>query len=131
MDINLPGVTPPIPDEKVKVSLLSISDLDGRTNAAKTARAMRRDIIADLGGEDELSAIERALVDSVAISTAIIEDAQVRWLKGEPGVNLTEITTIANARRRDMQLLGVKRQMRDVTPSLDAYIASTYGKGKS
>jgi hypothetical protein len=136
---SLPGLaidTPPIADEKQRnqsansgsLRLLTLDALDGRTNAAREARALRSAIIRDLtGGDDEtaLSALKLALVDSVAITTAIITDANVRWLRGDP-VNLSEITTLSNARRRDAQLLGLERVARDIT-DLDSYLASKGG----
>jgi len=130
--MELPGVTRPIPTESPqkpspmnggKMRLLTLDDLDGRTAAAKRAQALRDAIMSDLGGEDSLSAIKRSLADSVAISTAIIEDAYARWLRNDPGVNLGEITTLANARRRDAQLIGLDRVAKDIT-DLDAWIAA-------
>ncbi|NKK31859.1 hypothetical protein ELI38_07825 [Rhizobium leguminosarum] len=130
---NLPGVSAVIPNEKppkasangAALRLVTIDSLDGRTQAAKEARSLRSAIIRDLtGGDDEtaLSALKLALVDAVAIATVIINDANVRWLKGEP-VSLTEITTLSNARRRDAQLLGLERVPRDIT-DLDSYLAA-------
>jgi hypothetical protein len=130
---NLPGVAPTIPQDKppktptnsAALRLVTIDSLDGRTQAAKEARALRSAIIRDLtGGDDDtaLSALKLALVDAVAIATVIINDANVRWLKGEP-VSLTEITTLSNARRRDAQLLGLERVAKDIT-DLDSYFGS-------
>lgn len=85
---------------------------------------MRSAILRDLTGSDDetaLSALKLALLDSVVMATVIITDANVRWLKGEQ-VNLSEITTLANARRRDAQLLGLDRVMVDAN-DLDAYLA--------
>jgi hypothetical protein len=132
---QLPGITPQLPNVKPQkasassgpLRLVTFDSLDGRTNAAKEARAMRSAIIRDLTGDDDetaLSTLKLALVDSVAITTAIINDANVRWLRGDPGVNLQEITTLSNARRRDAQLLGLNRTSKDIT-DLDSYIAST------
>ncbi|MBY3178593.1 hypothetical protein HFO27_28825 [Rhizobium leguminosarum] len=130
---NLPGVSAMIPNEKLAkgssngaaLRLVTIDSLDGRTQAAKEARSLRSAVIRDLtGGDDEsaLSALKLALVDAVAIATVIINDANVRWLKGEP-VSLAEITTLSNARRRDAQLLGLERVARDIT-DLDSYLAA-------
>ncbi|MDR7219867.1 hypothetical protein [Aminobacter aminovorans] len=105
-----------------KTSLLTLSDLDGRTNAAKQAVAMRDAILNDLGGAEVLSSIKLALVDAVAIQTAIIEDAQVRWLRGDE-INLSEISTLTNTRNRTAQIVGLDRVVKDIT-NLDAYLAS-------
>ena len=127
--MQLPGVMPPNTppkqvDKSAMLRLATLSDLDGRTRAAQEARAMRSAIIRDLTGandETALSALKLALLDSVVMATVIITDANVRWLKGEQ-VNLSEITTLTNARRRDAQLLGLDRVMVDAN-DLDAYLA--------
>ncbi|MGG7538709.1 hypothetical protein [Rhizobium sp. 12,4] len=128
---NLPGVSAAIQNDKppkasqpqsTKARLLTLNDLDGRTSAAQMAYALRDAIAADLGGMDSLSALKRELVNSVAIMSAIVTDANARWLRGEP-VSLAEIATLSNARRRDAQLLGLERLAKDVT-DLDSYIAS-------
>ncbi|WP_260690565.1 hypothetical protein [Rhizobium leguminosarum] len=54
--------------------------------------------------------------------SAIVTDANARWLPGEP-VSLAEIATLSNARRRDAQLLGLERVAKDIT-DLDSYLAS-------
>jgi hypothetical protein len=136
---SLPGITadtPAIAEGKPSkaaansgsLRLLTLDSLDGRTNAAREARALRSAIIRDLTGDDDetaLSALKLALVDSVAITTAIINDANVRWLRGDT-VSLAEIVTLSNARRRDAQLLGLERVARDIT-DLDSYLASKGG----
>ncbi|MBY3302577.1 hypothetical protein HFO04_07175 [Rhizobium laguerreae] len=127
---NLPGVAPTIQNERpskaphsqsTKARLLTLDDLDGRTSAAQMAYALRDAIAADLGGMDSLSALKRELVNSVAIMSAIVTDANARWLRGEP-VSLAEIATLSNARRRDAQLLGLERVAKDIT-DLDAYLS--------
>lgn len=121
---DLPGVQPSkaTQSQGTKARLLTLDDLDGRTSAAQMAYALRDAIAADLGGMDSLSALKRELVNSVAIMSAIVTDANARWLRGEP-VSLAEIATLSNARRRDAQLLGLERVARDIT-DLDSYIAS-------
>ncbi|WP_221967417.1 hypothetical protein [Rhizobium leguminosarum] len=52
--------------------------------------------------------------------SAIVTDANARWLPGEP-VSLAEIATLSNARRRDAQLLGLERVAKDIT-DLDSYL---------
>lgn len=121
---DLPGVQPSkaTHSQSTKARLLTLDDLDGRTSAAQMAYALRDAIAKDLGGMDSLSALKRELVNSVAIMSAIVTDANARWLRGEP-VSLAEIATLSNARRRDAQLLGLERVVRDIT-DLDSYIAS-------
>jgi hypothetical protein len=52
-----------------KPQLLTREQLDGRTNAAKVFDRLVSDIEGDLGGHDQLSTIERALVEAFAGAT--------------------------------------------------------------
>jgi hypothetical protein len=60
------------------VRLLTLADLDGRTNAAKAARALIADLESDLGGADRLSARERAFVVRAAVTGAMVEHLERR-----------------------------------------------------
>jgi precorrin isomerase len=72
------------PDAGRKVKLLSLGDLDGRTNAAKSARRLIEAIENDLGGADRLSAGERVLAHRAAVATAMAEHMEALWLSGNP-----------------------------------------------
>ena len=106
-----------------KVKLMTLADLDGRTNAAKAARALVADLSADLGGADRLSAGERALVVRAAVTTAMLEHIETTWLAGG-GIDLAGYATLANVQRRLLVTVGLQRRPRDVTPDLDDYVAS-------
>jgi hypothetical protein len=43
----------------LKARLLDLRDLDQRTKSAQLAMRIKADIIADLGGEEQLSTLER------------------------------------------------------------------------
>lgn len=108
-----------------RVRLMSVADLDGRTRSAQRARDLRSQICSDLGGEETLSALKLQLAESVAILSAVIEDAQARYLSGQAGPEILKtLTVLLNARRRDAQLLGLDRVARDITADIDAYISS-------
>ncbi|MDI6026158.1 hypothetical protein QBK99_08155 [Corticibacterium sp. UT-5YL-CI-8] len=113
-----------------RVVLRTISDLDGRSVAAKRASALKDAIISDLTGGgtvDDLSAIKRQLVESVAIMSVVCEDIQSRYLSGDPAADLKQLTVLLNARRRDCQLLGLDRVARDVTGNLELYLSQPNG----
>jgi hypothetical protein len=95
-----------------KVRLLSLSDLDGRTNAAKSARALIADLESDLGGADQLSAAERELVRRSALAGAMLQDMEVKWLTGL-GIEVAAYTTLANSQSRMLNMLGLRRRLRD------------------
>ena len=111
------------PKQGGKARLLTLADLDRRTRAAQHAEDTRNAIVADLGGEDRLSTLELLQVENAALDAAVLRDLQVRWLRGEP-VEVTQMATIENTFNRTAAAVGTKRRARDVTPSVDAYLAS-------
>jgi hypothetical protein len=54
-----------------KVRLVSMQDLDRRTKAAQVAVETKTNIMADLGGEDRLSTLERIMVENAAERSGI------------------------------------------------------------
>ena len=105
----------------LKARLLDLSDLDQRTNAAKLAQSVKSAILADLGGEANLSTLERLACEHAALASAVVADSYTRWLKGE-NVALTEIATVQNAFLRIAGSLGFSRRARDVTTTIDRYL---------
>jgi hypothetical protein len=120
--------TPPLPPECTpdagkKVQLLSLADLDGRTIAARNARALVSAIESDLGGADRLSAAEREIATRAALAGAMLADLEARWLTGRPA-DLAQYATLANTQSRLLKMLGLERRPRDTTPTIDAYLAT-------
>ena len=111
-----------------KVRLLTTADLDRRTKATQVALETRDSIMSDLGGEDQLSTLERLMVENAAFSSTVLRDAHVRWLKGEPAP-VTELATLENTFNRTAQALGLARRAKDVTPDLSQYLDGKAGKG--
>jgi hypothetical protein len=104
-----------------KPRLLSLSDLDQRTSAAKVAKALIAEVSADLGGEDRLTAAQRQLIMRSAMLGAIAADLEARWVAGET-IEVGELMQAANAQRRLLVSLGLDRRARDMTPSLSEYL---------
>jgi hypothetical protein len=113
---------PPETGGKGKTRLLTLEDLDGRTRAAQHVKETRAEVCSDLGGEDRLSALERAAVDHVSLLDAMIKDVAARWLMGE-SIEVASIATLVNAFNRSAGVLGWQRRPRDVTPSLHQLLA--------
>jgi hypothetical protein len=101
---------------------LTLADLDRRTAAYRETRKLIDEIEADCGGRDMLSTGERQLVQRAAVLGAVLTDTESRWIEGEP-VDLTGYCTIVNAQRRLLETIGLRRQPRDVTPSVAEYVA--------
>jgi len=109
------------PSERAgKVRLVSMGDLDRRTRAAQEALATKSAIMADLGGEDQLPTSERIMVENAAMSAAVLRDAHVSWMQGQP-VPVSEPATLENTFNRTAQALGLSRRAKDVT-TIDAYL---------
>jgi hypothetical protein len=68
---------------KAKLQLPTRDDLDGRTNTAKAFDALVTTIEADLGGADQLSAIERSLIEGFAGATITLQGINYRIALGE------------------------------------------------
>ena len=100
-----------------KVRLLSLHDLDDRTRAAQLVREMRAEVIADLGGEERLSTMERGATEHVALTAAMIRDAGVRWIHGQE-IDPGSVATLINAFNRTASILGWQRRATDVTPDV-------------
>jgi len=76
-----PGNTPVAAS---KLRLLTLDPLDHRTAAANRCRDLIAAIELDLGGRDRLSTGERQIIQRAAITGAVLEDIEARWLAGEP-----------------------------------------------
>jgi hypothetical protein len=106
-----------------KVRLLTLSDLDARTNSARRAFELCDKIVSERGGQDHMGTLRFLLANDVAACSAMIEDSLARWLRGEP-IDVAQLSTLLNCRRRDAALLGVDPDPKNVTPQSLADIAA-------
>jgi len=92
-----------------------------------------RDIIdrhtADLGGDDALSEAERSIIRRCGTLVAECERLERRFAQvPESGsVPLAELATysmLANTLRRLLDMAGLEKRTHDITPTIDAYLAS-------
>ena len=105
-----------------KLRPLTLADIDRRTRAFQAAERLLGELIVDLGGEARASAGEREIAQRAAVLGSLIEDIEARWLRGET-IALGDYLAATNAQRRLLATLGLERRARDVTPSLDRYLA--------
>ena len=108
------------PERAGKVRLVGWNQLDRRFKAAQTADATRSAIMADLGGADRLSTLERLQAENAAMSAAMLRDLQIRWLNGEE-ISITEMVSLENVFNRTAAALGTTRRPKDVL-SIDSYL---------
>jgi hypothetical protein len=91
-------------------------------------------MVNHLGGADYVSDPQRMTARRVAVMEAELihlEDsfARVRAGGGEPPPSAIDLySRVASAQRRHLELLGLNRVPRDVTPTLEQYLASKHAE---
>jgi hypothetical protein len=94
------------PGERVR--LLSLDDLDRRTGAYRKTVELIEAIESDAGGRDQLSTGQRQLVQRAAVTGALLEEIETRWLRGED-IDPAIYAMLGNAQRRLLVEVGLKR----------------------
>src|SRR5262245_32057086 len=79
-----------------KLRLLTPASLDHRTRASKAFQAIIAAVTSDLGGESELSEIERHLVTSFAGSAVLQQNLIAKLLAGKE-VNIEQFSNNASS----------------------------------
>jgi hypothetical protein len=110
--------------KRSRPQLLLRSELDGRTGAAKYFDRLVTAIETDLAGADQLSAIEKVLVEAYAGAAVSLQHMNAKLALGEE-IDISEHSSCVGALVRVASRLGLRRRQKDVTPpSLDEYLAS-------
>ena len=99
--------------KRTRPQLLNRSELDGRTNAAKQFDAIAEAIAADLGGEDQLSTVQRHLVEAFAGAAIHVNDINARLLLGEE-IDIMAHSTAISTMVRVASRIGIERVPKDV-----------------
>jgi hypothetical protein len=105
-----------------KTRLITAEALDGRTRARRLYNQLISGIEADLGGRDQLSTIELALVQAFAGVSIHTANLNAHLLRGD-SIDLTEHAAAVGAMVRIATRLGLQRRPRDVTPLPGNYLA--------
>jgi hypothetical protein len=121
---------------RAAVKVAGLAAIDARTSAAKALLAWRQELIADLGGEDTVSAQQVALVE-VATRTKLYVDHLDAFLMSQHSlVNarrkavlpvLMERQQLADSLTRILTTLGLERR-KQPGPTLDDWVASLPAK---
>jgi hypothetical protein len=106
-----------------KLQLLTREQLDGRTNAAKFLNQLVTEIEADLGGREQLSNIERQLIEAFAGSCVTMQHLNTMLALGKE-VDLSQHAAAVGAMVRVASRLGIQRRMRNIGPSLGDILAA-------
>jgi hypothetical protein len=121
---------PRLSKKGAKLHLVNRAELDGRTSACKVFDSIVKAIHTDLGGHDQLSAIQLALVEAFAGAAVMIDHLNMQVLTGAEidSAIVTAHSSVASAMVRLASRLGVARIPRTVggsilPPSPEAYFA--------
>jgi hypothetical protein len=97
-----------------------------RLGWARRLKDLLSDHIADLGGNDVVSHSERMLVNRASMLALQLEMLEKRFAEND-GVGSNEdlqvYQRLVNTLRRTLQVLGLRRRPRNITPSVDSYLA--------
>jgi hypothetical protein len=105
-------------------ALLTSAQLDGRGNTAKIARMFNRlvlDIESDLGGRNQLSTVERALIQGFAGSAVIVHHLNAKLLVLDEDIDLAAHASAISAMVRIASRLGTQRRAA-ASPTLGQYL---------
>jgi hypothetical protein len=97
-------------------------DGDGRGPWARRWRDLQSLYADDLGGGSALSEFQLGLVGTCATLRCELEKLEGRLSVGE-AVDLDQFGRLAGHYRRICETLGIERRSRDVTPSVNDYVA--------
>jgi hypothetical protein len=111
-------------DRRTKIAVLTRGALDGRCRAAQMWDSLRSAICTDLGGEADLSAIQRQLVDAFVACSISLQDLTTRSLTGEK-ISLSELSLMASTLTRIASRLSITRVPKEVE-SLQEYLDANY-----
>jgi hypothetical protein len=109
------------PHRSVRPKLLNIKGLDRRTAARKAFDALVAEIEHDLGGREQLSAIEKSLIQAYAGSAILLDDLNARVVLGQE-IDVGTYAQVTSALVRIASRLGLQRRQRDVTPTVEEYL---------
>jgi len=109
-------------------SSLFMADVDQRGAACRRLRDLINAHVSDLGGESEISSAEMILIRRSSMLCLQLEMMESRWAterEGEASPKQLDLYQRGvGALRRTLESLGLRRRPRDITPSLDEYLAS-------
>jgi hypothetical protein len=98
-----------------KLAPLTRNALDGRSNAIKQFDAIASSIVADLGGEDQLTTVQRHLIEAFAGASITVDNLNARLLLGEK-LDILEYSTAISTMVRVASRIGLHRVATDITP---------------
>lgn len=100
--------------------------VDGRSYWARRMRDVMALHISDLGGADVCSEAEKSVLRRVAVLTIEMERLERRFACASPDQishpDLDMYSRLANTLRRLLDMTGLGRRSRDITPTIEQYM---------
>ena len=107
-----------------KTRLITRDHLDGRTRARRQFDAIASGIAQDLGGEGQLSTVQKHLVEAFAGAAINVNDLNARLLMGEK-IDIVDHSQAISTMVRIAARIGVHRIAKQV-PDLQEFLQSRY-----
>src|SRR6476620_7826410 len=95
--------------------------LTGAPPSRKAFDALVAEIEHDLGGREQLSAMEKSLIQAYAGSAILLDDLNARVVLGQE-IDVGTHAQMTSALVRIASRLGLQRRQRDVTPTVEEYL---------
>lgn len=93
-----------------------LAGVDGRSATARRYRDVMEAIISDLGGKDVISEGQRQLARRAAALSVQCEQIEATMAIGGT-LDANDYVRLVNALNRTLTTIGLKRRMKDVTPT--------------
>jgi hypothetical protein len=109
------------------------ADLDGRSTWARRLRDLISLHTADLGGDENVSEAERAIVRRAAVLIVELERQELAFAESEGAPTIADLDAYqraSNSLRRLLQSVGLQRRCKDVTPRLLSEIMEEHEHGE-
>jgi hypothetical protein len=97
-----------------------LEGVDGRSVLARRYRDILASLVSDMGGDP--SEAQNLIARRASTLAVWCELAEAGMAKGDY-LDIAEFTTATNALRRLLADIGLERRARDLTPSVDSYLA--------
>jgi hypothetical protein len=103
-------------------------DVDERGPIARRFREVLAQIIADIGGVENVTEAQTAIARRAVTLIIWCESIEAELAAGK-ALDVGEYSTAANSLRRLLADLGLERRARDVTPTLQQYLEGKARRG--
>lgn len=102
--------------------------IDGRSGIARRYRDLLEIFSQDAGGMDRLSEAEIQLLRRASALSTVCELQEAELCNGQD-VDLQDYRGSVNTLRRVLETVGIRRQARDITPSISEYVEARKANG--